>query len=151
MFGFGKKKKKEKEDNKEFNLSDLSYLNKKETILHSKLKDKLDEHLLPGESLIGETSCAGGSYFLTDRRMIMISPMIPKAIKEKKAIKQVVVDSLYYGEMSSITYKDGILGFGSLDIHLKGNISKGCPTLYEKPCKAIYKILNSKLEYNSNL
>lgn len=146
MFGFGKKKKKE--DTKEFSLNDLSYLNKKELLLHTKLKAKLDENLLPGESLIGETSCAGGSYFLTEKRMIMICPLIPGKVKEKKDIKQIKVDSLYYAEMSSITYKDGILGFGSLEIHLKGNIVKGCPTLYQKPCKAIYKLLNSKIAYN---
>ena len=148
MFGFGKKKKAIIEENKEFNLSDLSYLNKKELLLHTKLKAKLDEHLLPGESLIGETSCAGGSYFLTDKRLIMICPMIPGKIKEKKDIKQIKVESTYYSEISSVTYKDCILGFSSLDIHLKGNIVKGCPTLYAKPCKAIYKLLNSKVAFN---
>lgn len=139
MFGFGKKKNKE--DNKPFNLKDVSYLNKKELALHSKLKAKLDEHLLPGESLIGETSCAGGSYFLTQKRMIMICPVIPGKVKK------VTVESLYYGEISSVTYKDGILGLGSLEIHLKGNIVKGCPTLYQKPCKEIYKLLNSQIAY----
>lgn len=139
MFGFGKKKNKD--DNKEFNLKDVSYLKKKELLLHSKLKAKLDEHLLPGESLIGETSCAGGSYFLTQKRMLMICPVIPGKVKK------VTVESLYYGEISSVTYKDGILGFGSLEIHLKGNIVKGCPTLYQKPCKEIYKLLNSKIAY----
>lgn len=148
MFGLKKRKEKKLEGNKEFNLNDVSYLKKKEMLLHTKLKEKLDEHLLPGETLLGETSCAGGSYFLTDRRIITISQLIPKAVKKNKEIKQVVVDSIYYGEISSITYKDGILGFGSLVIHLKGNIQKGSPTLYEKPCKAIYKLINSKLEYN---
>lgn len=148
MFGLKKRKENKLEGNKEFNLNDVSYLNKKEMLLHTKLKEKLDEHLLPGETLLGETSCAGGSYFLTDRRIITINRFIPKAVKKNKDIKQVVVDSIYYGEISSITYQDGILGYGSLVIHLKGNIQKGCPTLYEKPCKAIYKLINSKLEYN---
>lgn len=139
MFGFGKKKNKE--DNKPFNLKDVSYLNKKELALHNKLKAKLGEHLLPGESLIGETSCAGGSYFLTQKRMLMICPVIPGKVKK------VMVESFYYGEIASVTYKDGILGLGSLEIHLKGNIVKGCPTLYQKPCKEIYKILNSKISY----
>lgn len=150
MLGFGKKKKQQ-EDTKEFSLMDVSYLNKQELLLHTKLKEKLDEHLLPHETLIGETGCAGGSYFLTDRRIIMICQMIPKKVKEKKPIKQVKVESLYYGEISSVTYQEGILGFGSLKIHLKGNIVKGYPTFYEKPCKEIYKLLNSKIDYNMNL
>ena len=73
--------------------------------------------------------------------MLMICPVIPGKVKK------VTVESLYYGEISSVTYKDGILGFGSLEIHLKGNIVKGCPTLYQKPCKEIYKLLNSKIAY----
>ncbi len=148
MFGFKKRKEKEQNDNKEFNLNDVSYLSKKEMLLHTKLKEKLDEHLIPGETLVGETSCAGSSFFLTDRRVITISQLIPKSVKKKRDIKQVVVNSIYYGEISSITYKDGIRGLASLVIHLKGNIQKGYPTLYEKPCKAIYKLINSKLEYN---
>lgn len=140
MFGFGKKKKKQ-EDTKEFNLMDVSYLNKKELAFHTNFKSKLDEHLLPGESLIGETSCAGASYFLTDRRVITINPMDRKG-------KKVKVDSIYYKEIASVTYSDGILGYGSLVIHLQGNIQKSWTTLYEKPCKAMYKLLNSKLAYN---
>lgn len=140
MFGFGKKKKKD--TNEEFSLTDLSYLNKKELSLHTKLKERLNEHLLDDEIVIGETSCAGTSYFCTDRRVITINGLDRKA-------KKVKADSIYYKEISSVTYSDGILGFGSLVIHLQGNIEKPWSTLYEKPCKAMYKLLNSKLSYNN--
>lgn len=148
MLGFGKKKKGEQDNQKDI-LNDVSYLNKKELIAHTKLKEKLGEHLLPGEPVLGETACARTSFFLTDRRIIIINPMVGK-IKEKKDIKRISVDSIYYNNISSVSYRDGVGGFGSLLFYLQGNLQKASSILYEKPCKELYKFINSRLNYNVN-
>lgn len=141
MFGL---KKKKKNDDKPINPKDLSYLDKKQLNIHNQFKDKLKEHLMGGESVIAETHFGNGSVFLTQKRLITINSVIPLTRFDKK-VKRVSVDSIYYSNIASVTFQNGVAGMNNIVLHLQGNLKKAPLILLDRPSKAIYNILNEKV------
>ncbi|WP_195938775.1 PH domain-containing protein [Romboutsia sp. 1001713B170131_170501_G6] len=138
MFGFGKKKDK----NIPVELKDL---NKKSLETHIELQEKVKEYLLEGETVIVDGRLEFKSYFATEKRIIIIQAM-------NKKLKGIQVDSIYYNNIASVKYSEGIikkLNYDLITIDLKGTIQKCMIQLPSVVTKEMYRIINEYIAVNA--
>lgn len=139
MFGFGKKKEKV---NVPSNLKDL----KKDALeIHLLLQEKVKEYLLEGETVITDGRLGFNSYFVTEKRIIII-----EAINKK--LKGIQVSSHYYSNIESVKYSEGImkkLEYDIVKIDFKGSLKTLSIQLPREVTKEMYNIINNYIANNA--
>lgn len=123
---------------------DLSYLNKNEFESHKVIRDRVNEFLLEGESILIETCKKGigfNSYFITDKRILTIAPQ-GASYKSKK----VSVESTYYDNISSVMFMEGDKGMSSLVISYKGRQQANMTSKMANLFKTIVDVRASKFD-----
>lgn len=122
--------------------------NKREIAIFNQLKDRVNEYLMPNEFIESEyfavVNIATG-IFITNLRVIILSPGNAVGGLGKPKVKKINIDSINYANIESISYKEGVLGFDNVDIKIKGSLRMTSISISKNISKNLYNDLNQKL------
>lgn len=139
MFGFGKKK------DKNDILSSLKDLKKDALEIHFALQNKVKEYLLEDESVITEGRLGFNSYFVTDKRVIVIEAL-------NKKLRGIQIASHYYNNIESVKYSEGVfkkLDYDIVTLNFKGSLKSVAIQLPREVTKEMYNIVNKYIANNA--
>lgn len=128
---------------------DLSYTDKKEFESHKKIRTRAQEFLLKDEEILFETVKTDyiikfiKSYFITNKRILCIIPQL----KDK-----IIVESVYYDNISSVMFTEGEKNISYLVISYKGRQQANMDYRMANVFKTLIDVRVSKFDdYTINL
>lgn len=127
--------------------------NKREIAIFNQLKDRVNEYLVQNEFIESEyfmvTDIYPSGIFITNLRAVILKPGNSVGGIGKPKVKKVIVESINYNNIETVSYSEGILGFDTVTIKIKGSIIKHNLTVNKNTSKSLYTDLNSKTMFNS--
>lgn len=126
--------------------------NKREIAIFNQLKDRINEYLVQNEFIEAEyfivTDIASG-IFLTNVRALILKPANAIGGLGKPKVKKINIESIYYNNIETVSYNEGVLGYDTLNIKMQGLLRVQNLTISKDASKNLYNDLNQKLVLNT--
>ena len=127
--------------------------NKREIAIFNQLKDRVPEYLIKNEFIEAEyfmvTDIYASGIFLTNLRSIILKPGNSVGGLGKPKVKKVIVESINYSNIETISYTEGILGYDTITIKIKGSFVNHTLSVSKNISKNLYNDLNNKTLFNT--
>lgn len=126
---------------------------KREIAIFNQLKDRVPEYLLNNEFIEAEyfmvTDIYASAIFLTNLRAIILKPGNSVGGLGNPKVKKVIVEPINYNNIETVSYNEGILGFDTITIKIKGALANHTLSVNKNTSKNLYNDLNQKLVLNT--
>lgn len=127
--------------------------NKREIAIFNQLKDRVNEYLVKNEFIESEyfmvTDIYVSGIFITNLRAIILKPGNSMGVIGKPKVKKIIIESINYSNIETVSYSEGILGYDNISIKIKGEFIKHNLTVKKNTSKNLYSDLNNKTLFNS--
>lgn len=127
--------------------------NKREIAIFNQLKDRVPEYLMQNEFIEAEyfmvTDIYASVIFLTNLRAIILKPGNSVGGFGKPKVKKVIVEPINYSNIETISYNEGILGYDTITIKIKGSFVNHTLSVNKNTSKNLYSDLNNKTMFSS--
>ena len=126
---------------------------KREVAIFTQLKDRINEYLVQNEFIESEyfmvTDIYAAGIFITNFRAIILKPANAIGGIGKPKVKKVSIESINYTNIETVSYNEGILGYDTVVIKIKGSFVGHTLTIKKDKSKKLYSDLNQKLMFNT--